>query len=103
MTPEELRAIMAYLRERVHLGPQEAKSPVVITFHAPTEKEMIDAGLNAEGVKRILRVPWWEEMVADIVETPEMCDPSDSPQQVLEYAKDVVSEYIRKRFPLNDE
>jgi hypothetical protein len=103
MTPEELRAIMAYLRERVHLGPQEAKSSFVITLHAPTEKEMIDAGLNAEGVKRILRVPWWEEMVADIVETPEMCDPGDSPQQVLEYAKDVVSEYIRKRFPLNSE
>jgi len=103
MTPEELRAIMAYLSERIHLGPQEAKSPVIITFHAPTEKEMIDAGLNAEGVKRILRVPWCEEMVADIVETPESCDPSDSPQQVLGYAKDVVSEYIRKRFPLNGE
>ena len=103
MTSEELRAIMAYLRERVHLGAQEAKSPVVITFHAPTEEEMIGAGLNAEGVKRILRIPWWEEMVADIVETPDMCDPDDSPQQILEYAKDVISEYIRKRFPLNDE
>ena len=94
MTPEEFRAIMAYLRERVHPGTQETKSLVVITFHAPTEEEMIDAGLNAEGVKRILRVPWWEEMVVGIVETPEMCDPGDSPQQVLEYAKDVVSDYI---------
>jgi hypothetical protein len=103
MTPEELRAIMAYLSERVHLGPQEAKSPVVITFHAPTEEEMIDAGLNTEGVKRILRVPWWEEMVADIVETPDYCDPGDSPQQVLAYARDVVLDYIRKRFPLNGE
>ncbi|MCJ7604057.1 MAG: hypothetical protein MUO63_21485 [Desulfobulbaceae bacterium] len=103
MTPDELRAIMAYLRERVHLGTQEAKSPVVIIFHAPTEEEMIDAGLNAEGVKRILRVPWWEEMVTDIVETPDYCDPGDSPQQVLEYARDVVSDYIRKRFPLNGE
>jgi hypothetical protein len=103
MIPEELRAIMAYLRERVHLGTQEAKSPVVITFHGPTEEDMIDAGLNAEGVQRILRVPWWEEMVADIVETPDYCDLSDSPQQVLEYARDVVSDYIRKRFPLNGE
>ncbi len=103
MTPDELRAVMAYLRERVHLGPQGVKSPVVIIFHPPTEKEMIDAGLSAEGVKRILRVPWWEEMVADIVETPDMCDSDDSPQEVLEYAKDVVSEYIRKRFPLYSE
>ena len=103
MTPEELRAIIAYLRERVHLSPQEAKSPVVITFHSPTEEEMIDAGLNTEVVKRILRVPWWEEMITDIVETPDYCDPGDSPQQVLEYARDVVSDYIRKRVPLNGE
>ncbi len=102
MTPEELRSIMAYLRERVHLGTEEAKSPVVITFHAPTEEEMVDARLNAEGVERILCVPWWEEMVADIVETPDYCDPGDSPQQVLGYARDVVSDYIRKRFPLNE-
>jgi hypothetical protein len=102
MTPEELRSIMAYLRERVHLGTEEAKSPVVITFHAPTEEEMVDAGLNAEGVERILCVPWWEEMVTDIVETPDYCDSGDSPQQVLEYARDVVSDYIRKRFPLNE-
>ena len=94
---------MAYLMERVNLGPQVAESPLVITFRAPTEGEMIDAGLNAEGVVRILHVPWWEEMVADIVETPDMCEPGDSPQQVLEYARDVVSEYIRKRFPLSDD
>ena len=103
MTPEELRAIMVYLMERVHLETREAETEAVITFHAPTEEEMLAAELNAEGVRRILRVPWWKEMVEDIVETPDMCDPGDSPQQVLEYAKDVVSEYVRKRFPLNDE
>ena len=100
MTPEELRAIMDFLRERVRASPQEAGNQVAISFHAPTESEMIEAGLNAEGIKRLLRVSWWEEMVTDIVETPEMCDPEDSPQLVLEYAKDVISEYIRKRFPL---
>jgi len=103
MTPEELRAIIIYLRERVHLGVQDAEIPVVITFHAPTSAEMIDAALNAKGVKRLLRVPWWDEMVADIVETPDMCEQGDSPQQVLEYAKDVVSEYIHKRFALSGE
>ena len=101
MTPDELQSIMAYLRGRVLLVPQEADSQVIIDFNVPTKEEMIDAGLNDEGVKRILRVPWWEEMVADIVETPDMCDAGESPQQVLEYAKDVVSEYIRKRFSLN--
>jgi hypothetical protein len=99
MKTDELQSIMNYLRNRVLLKPDE----VIITFNAPTEKEMIDAGLNAERVKRILNVLWWDEMVEDIIETPDMCDPEDSSQQVLEYAKDVVSEYIRKRFPLNDE
>jgi hypothetical protein len=103
MTPEELRSMMAYLREEVRLGPKGTESQIVITFLAPTEEDMIDAGLNAEGVKRLLRAPWWDEMVTDIIETPEYCDPNDSPQQVLEYARDVVSDYIRKRFPLDSE
>ena len=103
MTAEELRDIMTYLRERVNLGPQEPESDITIAFRAPTEEEMVDAGLNAEGARRMLRVPWWEEMVTDIEETPDMCDDDDSPQQVLEYARDVISEYIRKRFPLEGE
>ena len=102
MTREELRAIMVDLMERVQLATGEAEVPVVITFHTPSEEEMIAAGLTPEGVRRILRVPWWDEMVEDIEETPEMCDPDDSPQEVLQYAKDVVSEYVRKRFPLED-
>ena len=101
MTPDELRAVMVYLRERVCLGPTEAERSAMITFQAPTEDEMIGAGLNPEGVRRILCVPWWEEMVTDIIETPDFCEPGDSPEQILEYARDVVSEYIGKRFPLN--
>ena len=100
MIPDELRAIIAYLRERVHLGSKEGKSEIDIAFHAPTEDEMIGAGLNAEGVKRVLCVPWWEEMVSDIIETPDYCDPGDPPQQILDYARDVVSDYIRKRISL---
>ena len=94
---------MDFLRQRVLLGPQGTTKPQVITFHTPTEEEMLKAGLNAEGVKRILGVPWWGEMEEDIVETPDMCDPDDSPEQVLEYARDVISEYIRKRFPLQED
>ncbi len=103
MSPEELRAIMFYLRERVNLDPENPGQPVIITFHSPTEEEMIAAGLNAKGVKRLLCVPWWDEMVTDIIETPDLCDLDDAPQQILDYARDVVTEYIRKRFPLKSE
>lgn len=101
MTPEELRAIMAYLRDRVCLGPEDDKSQVVITFLSPTAEEMISAGLNADGSERILCAPWWREMVTDIIETPDFCDADDSSAQILEYARDVVSDYIRKRVSLN--
>jgi len=103
MTPEDLRAIMEFLRQKVVPGPLEAGKPQVITFQTPTEEEMLKAGLNADGVKRILSAPWWVEMEEDIVETPDMCEPDDSPEQVLEYARDVISEYIRKRFPLQED
>jgi hypothetical protein len=100
MTPDELRAIMSYLRERVSLETGEAGGGVTILFETPTCDEMIQAGLDPEGSREILQVPWWEEMVTDVVETPDMCDAGDPPEQVLEYARDVVSEYIRKRFEL---
>lgn len=103
MTPNELKSIMNYLRERVRLLDKGGNSPFEISFQAPTESEMIAAGLNADGVRRILGVSWWDDMVSDIIETPDMCDPGESAQQVLFYAKDVVSEYIRKWFPLNQE
>jgi hypothetical protein len=101
MTPEELRAIMDYLRHRVHLSSEPGAENVLIGFEAPSADEMAKAGLNPEGARQILDSPWWEEMVESIVETPEMCDPSDPPEQVLEFARDVVSEYIRKRAKLS--
>jgi len=103
MTPEELRAIIAYFRERVILSPEEPGNPMVITFLGPSKEGMIEAGLNPEGVKSIIQAPWWEEMVTDIIETPEYCDDNEAPQQVLEYARDVVSDYIRKRVTLDGE
>jgi len=103
MKPEQLQAIMKYLMERVSLNLQDDKNNITIKFDVPTENEMIENGLNAEGVKRILKVQWWDDMIEDIIETPDMCDPEDSRDQVLQYARDVVSEYIRKWFPLNEE
>lgn len=98
MTPEELRAIMTYLMQKVRL--ENGGDDVVIGFDAPTAAEMTEAGLHPAGSQQILDAAWWDEMVTDVIETPEMCDPEDSPDQVLEYARDVVSEYIRKRAQL---
>jgi hypothetical protein len=61
---------------------------------------MIGEGLDPEGVRRLLAVAWWREMVDEVVETPEFCDPEEGPEQILRYARDVIGDHIRKRFPL---
>lgn len=97
MTADDLRAIMTYLRDKVQL---ETADPVQLKIQQPTENDMILAGLNADGVRKILTADWFEEMVTDIIETPDFCEPDESPEQILEYAKDVVSDYLRKRVEL---
>ena len=98
MTPADLRDIIDYLRECVILGETSTDAEeIIIEFNAPTHCDMVAAGLNSPGSMKILNAAWWDEMVTDIVETTEMCEEDDTPEQVLEYARDVVSEYIRKR------
>jgi len=98
MTPEQLRDMMSYLSQRVRLG-EDGRS---VVFSRPDPEEMITAGLDSDGSRRLLGAPWLEEMIEDVVETPEFCEPSDSGEQVLRYARDVVIEYIRKRFTLEE-
>lgn len=98
MTAEELRAIMTYLEQRVLLGSGATPGDVTIDFQTPNVDEMVAAGLDAEGSQQVLGSPWWGEMVEDIVDTPDMCEPGDSPDKVLRFARDVVSEYVRKRY-----
>ncbi len=100
MTPEELRAIIDFLRQKVRLADPGADGKVTVKFDMPTADEMAGAGLDPDGSSRILGAGWWGEMVDDVVETPAMCDPDDPPEKVLEYARDVISEYIRKRAQL---
>ncbi len=100
MEPDQLRAIMDFLRDRVHLKDAPPEGDVVVVFDSPSIEDMISGGLDPEGSRSVLGAPWWDEMVEDIIDTPEMCEPDEPPEKVLEYARDVVSEYIRKRAEL---
>jgi hypothetical protein len=97
VTPEDLRDVIAYLERHVRLADGDSRS---IVFEMPSEGELLEAGLNPEGVRRLLAAPWVSEMVSEILETPEFCEPEESSEQLLRYARDVVGEYVRKRFPL---
>jgi hypothetical protein len=97
VTPEDLRSVIAYLERRVRLAGEDSRS---IAFEMPSEGDLLEAGLNPEGVQRLLAAPWLSDMVSEILETPEFCEPEESSEQLLGYARDVVGEYIRKRFTL---
>ena len=97
MTPEDLRSLIAYLELHVRLADEDSRS---IVFEMPSEGELLGAGLNPEGVRRLLAAPWLSDMVSEILETPEFCEPEESSEQLLRYARDVVGEYVRKRFRL---
>jgi hypothetical protein len=89
---------MSYLQDRVSVSTSD--SGVLVRFDVPTEKEMIDHGLDGDGVRQMLGADWWAEMASDVVETPEFCDPGEGPDAILGYARDVIVEYVRKRFIL---
>ena len=96
-TPEHLREIVQYLQDRVGLVTDGERA---IAFNPPTIDEMVTAGLDEATVRRLLTISWWSEMVDDIIETPEFAEPEASAEVVLGYARDVVQEYIGKRFPI---
>jgi hypothetical protein len=93
--PEDLRRMMDYLQDLVTTSGRRS-----IVFEIPDERAMLDAGLDADAVQQLLAAPWLEEMVADVRETPEFCSPEETSDQLLQYARDVVVEYLRKRFVL---
>jgi hypothetical protein len=96
MTPDQLRSVIADLEARVTLaspGP-----PAAIAFAAPATADLERLGVRGDEARRLLDAPWWPEMVADIVDTPGFCGAGEPPATVLRYARDVVGEYIRKRF-----
>ena len=93
MTPEELRRLMSYLAERVELADDGA-----VRFALPSATEMVDSGFPEPDVKRLLAARWIDEMVTDVRETADFCEPDAPAEQVLQYARDTVVEFLRKRF-----
>ena len=97
MHPDDLRRLMTWLQDRVTLAePGSCR----IAFAAPSAADMAAAGLHRSGIAKVRGAPWWDELVADVLETPTLCAPDDPPELVLAYARDVIAEYIRKRVQL---
>lgn len=100
MKREQLVALMAELEKRVRLAENAEGGDTRVVFDAPSADDLVAAGTPEVDARRLLGAAWWHEMVEEIIETPSFCGAEEPPEQVLRYARDVVSEYIRKRFPL---
>ncbi|MHC4608250.1 MAG: hypothetical protein ACYTAF_15175 [Planctomycetota bacterium] len=92
MEREEIKKAMDLLVARVRLEEDGR-----ISFDRPDRDGMVGLGMTAELADRIAGAPWFDEMVTDVVETPEFCEPGAGRDEVLGFAQDVVREYIRKR------
>jgi hypothetical protein len=100
MGQAELRALMEFLVGRVTLAGGGAHGARTIAFAEPSEEEMTAAGLDASLSAAVREAPWWAEMAAEIVETPDFCAADEPAEMVLEFARDVAREYVRKRVTL---
>ena len=95
MDKKEIRRLMDELSGRVTLASSEGRE---LRFDPPDEAALVALGFDERAVGRMLSAEWWPEMIAEIVETPEFCGADEPPAEVLRYGRDVVVEYIRKRF-----
>jgi hypothetical protein len=95
MDSGQIRKVIYWIQDRVNLG--KTGVGVSILFEEPTEADFLAEGFDKEMIRLTLQSSWWPEMIGDILETPSFADSGDPPDQVLQYARDVVHEYIGKR------
>lgn len=95
MEADEIKRMYTWIQGRVTLA--DATDGIAIMFDEPGPEEISRAGFGPEAVELTVGSDWWAEMTTDIVETPDYAEPGESPDQVLQYARDVVKEYVAKR------
>jgi hypothetical protein len=91
----EIKRMYEWVQGRVRLVP--GSDDPVVAFDAPSAEDCTGNGFDEELMALTLQARWWPEMIVDIIDTPEFAEPDESPEQVLQYARDVVVEYFRKR------
>lgn len=95
MQKDEIKRMIAWLQTRVNLA--KGGDGIKIIFDEPGAGDFRAQGFDAEVIGLTLEREWWAEMATDIIETPDFSEPDETPEQVLGYARDVVSEHIGKR------
>ncbi|TET37157.1 MAG: hypothetical protein E3J72_06885 [Planctomycetota bacterium] len=95
MEKEQIIRLHEWLQGRITLD--EGADAVKVMFNEPAAEDFKKEGFGEEAVNLTLKSDWWAEMVTDVIETPDFAEPDETPEQILQYARDLVVEYIRKR------
>lgn len=95
INPEQLTKLISWLQDRIEMA-RDGKS-IIMSFDIPSEADFIDAGFDQAMIDLTLNSSWWEEMITDIIETPDFVDPDSAPPLIIKYARDIVNEYVGKR------
>ena len=95
MDKDQIKKLIAWLQNRISLV--ETGAAFIIEFDEPSAADFAAEGFTDNEIAISLESSWWGEMVSDIIETPDFAEPGASPGQVLDYARDVVHEYVAKR------
>jgi len=94
MDIQQIKKLISWLEKRISLTDNDAN---LIKFDKPVPEDFIAAGFDDEMIEITLKASWWNEMVTDIIETPDFAEPDTSPETVSGYARDIITEYVNKR------
>ena len=96
MDKPPLRIAIDLLMDRVQM--QTEGDECRVWFEDLDRDAMVALGITPEIASQLASAPWWGEMIEDVAETPDFCEPDTTPEEMLSMARDVVQEYVFKRF-----
>jgi len=94
--PQDIRTAIQLLKDQVTLTA-EAEGDRQVAFEDLDRDGMVALGITPEVAAHFAAAPWWPEMADDVRETPDFCEPDATDDEVLQYAQDVIFEYVAKR------
>jgi hypothetical protein len=95
MEKEQIIRLHEWFQGRITLD--EGADAVKVIFNEPAAEDFKKEGFDEETVNLTIKSDWWAKMVTDVIETPDFAESDETPEQILQYARDLVVEYIRKR------
>jgi hypothetical protein len=96
MDRQALRHAIDLLMDRVRM--ETTGDQCRVWFDDLDRDAMVALGIEPGFADHFAAAPWWAEMIDDVAETPDFCEDDTTPEELHAMARDVVQEYVAKRF-----